>query len=256
MPRRRCPRHPRLRPRPLPTSLRRRRSIRSQRSRPHRAGRPLASRTSRATIARRSSFEGYGRAAARAGPRRVLLENRANPQFASTVCSERPRRTVLSKGQAMDRIKGLSTGSKIVLGCGVLLFFSLFFTWQNLQVDFGRAGIATLTLDGWDFWGLLIGARDPRRSSSSSSSCTRPSSRCRKTSPGKESCSVSERSIFGLTTPEEPHRRRLGVDELPRACVSRRASSRASYLDWSRERVWERQVSRLSRSTRSSPGPS
>ncbi len=29
-----------------------------------------------------------------------------------------------------------------------------------------------------------------------------------------------------------------------------------SFLDWSRERVWERQVSRLSRSTRSSPGPS
>jgi len=57
----------------------------------------------------------------------------------------------------MERIKGLSTGSKIVLGCGMLLFFSLFFTWQNLQVDFGRAGIATLELDGWDFWGLLIG---------------------------------------------------------------------------------------------------
>ena len=57
----------------------------------------------------------------------------------------------------MNRINGLSTGSKIVLGCGVLLFLSLFFTWQNLQVDFGRAGVATLTLDGWDFWGLLIG---------------------------------------------------------------------------------------------------
>ena len=40
----------------------------------------------------------------------------------------------------MDRIKGLSTGSKIVLGCGMLLFFSLFFTWQNLQVDFGPRG--------------------------------------------------------------------------------------------------------------------
>jgi len=57
----------------------------------------------------------------------------------------------------MDRITSLSTGSKIVLGCGVSLFFSLFVTWQNLQVDFGQAGIATLTLDGWDFWGLLIG---------------------------------------------------------------------------------------------------
>ena len=42
----------------------------------------------------------------------------------------------------MDRIKSLSTGSKIVLGCGVSLFVSLFFTWQNLEVDFGRAGIA------------------------------------------------------------------------------------------------------------------
>src|SRR5688500_7422131 len=57
----------------------------------------------------------------------------------------------------MDRVKGLSTGSKIVLGCGVLLFLSLFLTWQNLQVDYGRSGTAVLSQDGWDLWGLLIG---------------------------------------------------------------------------------------------------
>lgn len=58
----------------------------------------------------------------------------------------------------MDRTKSLSTGSKIVLGSGVLLFSSLFFTWQqNVQIDFGRAGISMLELDGWDFRGLLIG---------------------------------------------------------------------------------------------------
>ena len=40
----------------------------------------------------------------------------------------------------MDRIKGLSTGSKIVLACGSLLFFSLFATWQHVLVVYGRSG--------------------------------------------------------------------------------------------------------------------
>jgi hypothetical protein len=60
------------------------------------------------------------------------------------------------KGLAMERIKGLSTGGKVLLvGCA-LLFFSLFLTWQNLEIDFGQAGTATQMLDGWDVWGLLI----------------------------------------------------------------------------------------------------
>jgi hypothetical protein len=62
-----------------------------------------------------------------------------------------PRRT------AVRRIKGLSPSSKIVLGGCVLLFFSLFLTWQNLEVDYGRAGTGTQLLDGWDLFGLLIG---------------------------------------------------------------------------------------------------
>jgi hypothetical protein len=57
----------------------------------------------------------------------------------------------------MERFKALSLGPKLVLVASPLLFLSLFFTWQNLEVDFGRAGQAVALLDGWDFWGLLIG---------------------------------------------------------------------------------------------------
>jgi len=57
----------------------------------------------------------------------------------------------------MATFKALSRGSQIVLVAGPLLFGSLFFTWQHVEVDYGRAGIATLSLDGWDAWGLLLG---------------------------------------------------------------------------------------------------
>ncbi|MBA2424990.1 MAG: hypothetical protein H0W35_00900 [Actinobacteria bacterium] len=154
----------------------------------------------------------------------------------------------------MERIKGLSTGSKIVLGCGMLLFFSLFFTWQNLQVDFGRAGIATLELDGWDFWGLLIGlvtlavvglvvvvhATEVEVSEDI---------------PWEGVLLALGGSIFAvtllknLTDADSTWMSYLGL-ALAAGVVA------GSYLDWAKERVWERQVSRLSRSTRSSPGPS
>ena len=42
------------------------------------------------------------------------------------------------------------------LGAGPLLVLSLFFTWQNVKVDYGPAGVADLPQDGWDAWGLLI----------------------------------------------------------------------------------------------------
>ncbi len=154
----------------------------------------------------------------------------------------------------MERIKGLSTGSKIVLGCGMLLFFSLFFTWQNLQVDFGRAGIATLELDGWDFWGLLIGlvtlavvglvvvvhATEVEVSEDI---------------PWEGVLLALGGSIFAvtllknLTDADSTWMSYLGL-ALAAGVVA------GSYLDWAKERVWECQVSRLSRSTRSSPGPS
>src|SRR6187549_1309527 len=53
----------------------------------------------------------------------------------------------------MATFKALSRGSQIVLVAGPLLFFSLFFTWQYVEVDYGRAGTAKLS---WDAWGLLI----------------------------------------------------------------------------------------------------
>jgi hypothetical protein len=57
----------------------------------------------------------------------------------------------------MERIKALSAGQTLVLVASPLLFVSLFFTWQKLEVDFGAAGQAEALLDGWDGWGLLIG---------------------------------------------------------------------------------------------------
>ena len=57
----------------------------------------------------------------------------------------------------MAKFKTLSRGTQLVLLAGPLLVVSLFFTWQNVEVDYGRAGIATVPLDGFDAWGLLLG---------------------------------------------------------------------------------------------------
>ncbi len=57
----------------------------------------------------------------------------------------------------MAKFKALSRGTQLVLVAGPLLFLSLFFTWQNVPVDYGRSGIADVPLDGWDAWGLLLG---------------------------------------------------------------------------------------------------
>lgn len=56
----------------------------------------------------------------------------------------------------MAKFKALSRGTQLVLIAGPLLFMSLFFTWQNVEVDYGPAGVATVSLDGWDAWGLLL----------------------------------------------------------------------------------------------------
>jgi hypothetical protein len=56
----------------------------------------------------------------------------------------------------MANFKALSRGSQLVLVAGPLLLLSLFFTWQNIEVDYGRAGVAAMPLDGWDAWGLLL----------------------------------------------------------------------------------------------------
>lgn len=56
----------------------------------------------------------------------------------------------------MATFKGLERGAQLVLVAGPLLFLSLFLTWQNIPVDYGRAGVAKVPLDGWDAWGGLL----------------------------------------------------------------------------------------------------
>jgi len=57
----------------------------------------------------------------------------------------------------MDWFTSLSTGTKLLATSAVLLFVDLFLTWQKLPLDFGPKTQVTGSLDGWDFWGLLIG---------------------------------------------------------------------------------------------------
>ena len=56
----------------------------------------------------------------------------------------------------MTNFKALSRGSQLILVAGPLLILSLSFTWQNIEVQYGRASVATMSLDGWDAWGLLL----------------------------------------------------------------------------------------------------
>ncbi|MCS7007699.1 MAG: hypothetical protein NZL88_09125, partial [Gaiellaceae bacterium] len=52
----------------------------------------------------------------------------------------------------------LTLGTKLVLLGAVACFVNLSLTWQRIEVDFGPAGKAERLLDGWDAWGLLLGA--------------------------------------------------------------------------------------------------
>ena len=56
----------------------------------------------------------------------------------------------------MATFKALSRGTQIVLVAGPLVVVSLFLTWQHVEVDYGPAGVATIPLDGFDAWGLLL----------------------------------------------------------------------------------------------------
>jgi len=56
----------------------------------------------------------------------------------------------------MPRFADLGAGTKVLLVSGPLLLVSLFLTWQAAPVDFGKNGTVTQSLDGWDFWGLVI----------------------------------------------------------------------------------------------------
>jgi hypothetical protein len=60
------------------------------------------------------------------------------------------------KGIPMATFKALPRGAQLVLVAGPLLIISLLFTWQQVEVDYGPAGVAKMPLDGWDAWGLLL----------------------------------------------------------------------------------------------------
>jgi hypothetical protein len=57
----------------------------------------------------------------------------------------------------VERTASLSTGTKLILACGGLLFLDLFLTWQENEQRFGKKFVFTQSLDGWDAWGLLLG---------------------------------------------------------------------------------------------------
>jgi hypothetical protein len=61
------------------------------------------------------------------------------------------------RGLAVQKVRDLSLAAKVLLASAVLLFFSLFLTWQNLEIDYGRTGTGTQMLDGWDAFGLVAG---------------------------------------------------------------------------------------------------
>jgi hypothetical protein len=57
----------------------------------------------------------------------------------------------------MERIAALSTGTKLMIASGALLFLDLFSTWQNVPQRFGKKFDVTASLDGWDRLGLVLG---------------------------------------------------------------------------------------------------
>jgi hypothetical protein len=73
--------------------------------------------------------------------------NRTNPLLEDAAPPSEPM---------VERLRSLSRGSQLVLVGAALLVVDLFMTWQTIEVPLPGAGTATVLLDGWDAWGLLI----------------------------------------------------------------------------------------------------
>ena len=152
----------------------------------------------------------------------------------------------------LARFRALSTGTRLTLASALLLFFSLFLTWQTLEIDYGRAGTATEMQDGWEVWGLLIGfaslglialvvlvqASDVELS---------PEVPWEALVLALAAALLGLTVVKSLTDADSAWASYLGI-------VLAAGAVAGTYLDWSRDR--RDQLSRLSRSTRSSPGPS
>jgi hypothetical protein len=51
----------------------------------------------------------------------------------------------------------ISTGRKVLLGAGLLLFIDLFLAWQQVCANFGPAGSVCGSRSGWHGIGILVG---------------------------------------------------------------------------------------------------
>jgi hypothetical protein len=58
----------------------------------------------------------------------------------------------------MPDLRTLSTGTKILLGAGLLLFIDTFLAWQEVSVEVGGVEIASASRNAWHgFWGVVMG---------------------------------------------------------------------------------------------------
>jgi hypothetical protein len=58
----------------------------------------------------------------------------------------------------MPDLRTLSTGTKILLGAGLLLFIDTFLAWQKVSVEVGGVEIASASRNAWHgFWGVFMG---------------------------------------------------------------------------------------------------
>jgi hypothetical protein len=58
----------------------------------------------------------------------------------------------------MDQIQTLSTGRKLLLGAGALLFVFTFFAWQKIDIEFGGVTAVSAKANAWHgFWGVFMG---------------------------------------------------------------------------------------------------
>ena len=58
----------------------------------------------------------------------------------------------------MPDLRTLSTGTKILLGAGLLLFIDTFLAWQEVSVEVSGVEIASASQNAWNgFWGVAMG---------------------------------------------------------------------------------------------------
>lgn len=58
----------------------------------------------------------------------------------------------------MPDLKGLSTGTKILLGAGLLLLIDTFLAWQEVSAEIGGVEVASATASAWNgFLGVFMG---------------------------------------------------------------------------------------------------